>query len=273
MEDYFVHDFAPTFSVFGFELRYYGVLFASTFLIGYFLMRNMFLKQGYSEDKAQNFYFVALVSTVVGARLVHVFFYDFDRTMEDPTRIIEIWNGGVASHGGIIGLTLGCLGFAYFARVRFLDVLDSIAKAGQVGAILIRLGNWFNSEIVGRPTDVPWAVIFKRYSDDLPRHPTQFYESLYGVALLIILTFVDRWQSKSRDANGESFAGMQFAVGLMFYSLFRFFAEYLKEYQTLSSDFPFTMGQMLSMPMAIIAALMAGMVFKKGKERLAKKAA
>lgn len=261
---YFVWDADPSFRLFGFELRYYGVLFATTFLVGYFLMRRMFLRLGYEESQAQNFYFLGMALTVIGARLVHVFFYEFDRFVQEPAYLIRIWEGGVASHGGILGLVLACVLFSRFSNVKLLDLLDAVSHALAGGAIFIRLGNFMNSEIVGRQTDVPWAILFKRY-DNLPRHPSQLYEAGYGLAILILLLVLDRWREQRKAADPlHPMRGLLFFIGCIAYPTCRFLAEYLKEYQTLSPDFPFTMGQLLSIPFILFGVVGTWVLFRRG---------
>ena len=248
----FVHDFDPDFSIFGFTLRYYGVLFAASFLVGYFFMRRMFIRLGRKEEEAQTFYFLALAITVISARCVHVFFYDWDSFMARPGMLVEIWNGGVASHGGIIGLILSGYIFSKWKKIRYLDLLDMVAQSLALSAFFIRVGNFFNAEIVGRVTDVPWAMIFKTY-DNQPRHPSQLYEAAYGLAILITLWFVEIWrEKKKREDPSMRWTGLLFFIGAILYPTCRFLAEYVQEYQTLSSSFPFTMGQLLSMPFILV---------------------
>jgi phosphatidylglycerol:prolipoprotein diacylglycerol transferase len=269
MEDalYFVWDQSPSFHLFGFELRYYGVLFATTFLVGYFLMRRMFLRLGYAESQAQNFYFLGMGMTVVFARLFHVFFYEFDRVMAEPAYIVRIWEGGVASHGGVFGLILACWLFTRFTNMRLFDLLDSVAPAVAGSAFFIRVGNFMNSEIVGRPTDVPWAIIFKRY-DALPRHPSQLYEAAYGLTLLILLFALERWRDRRKAETGERWTGLLFFLGSIFYLTCRFLAEYFKEYQALSPSFPLTMGQLLTFPFVVFSVVGLVVIVRRNRAGL-----
>lgn len=264
----FVHDFSPSFHVFGYEMRYYGVLFAASFLIGYFMMRRMFLRLGYKEEAAQTFYFLGLIITVVGARLVHVFFYDMEAFKADPSMIYKIWNGGVASHGGIAGLILAGWIFSKWKKMPFLDLLDCLAQSFALTAILVRVGNFMNGEIVGRVTDVPWAMIFKSY-DNLPRHPSQLYEAIYGLVILTTLLWLDVWRErKKKDDPSMRWTGLLFFVGCIMYPSFRFLAEYVKEYQVLSSSFPLTMGQILSIPFILAGIGGVIWVFRNRREGL-----
>lgn len=192
-----------------------------------------------------------VAGTVIGARLGHVLFYDPAYYMSHPLEIIMIWKGGLASHGG----TLGILIAIYFycrkhADQPYLWLLDRLAIPAALGACFIRIGNFFNSEILGLPTNVPWAIVFERI-DDLPRHPVQLYESItYAVIFIILLTIYKQLFDRLKDG---------ILLGTMFTLTFgaRFFLEFIKTHQAAYEDgFALTVGQWLSVPMVIVGILL-----------------
>src|SRR5690606_12653062 len=160
----------------GFELRWYRVLFAGGFLVGFFVVQQFFRAEGRSEKHLDYILMVSVIGTLVGARLGHCLFYEPEIYLADPLRILNIREGGLASHGGFAGVMLALVWYTRRHRdVPFFWLTDRLAIPTMIEAGLIRLGNFFNSEIYGFPTDVPWAVTFTR-ADPLARHPTQLYE-------------------------------------------------------------------------------------------------
>jgi len=228
-------------------VRYYGVLIGLTVAIGAWLVQRHLRRRGYSEDLAQLYVLYLLVGFIVGARLGHCFFYHPGKYLQHPLQILQIWRGGIASHGAAVGLILAALLFGRRHKVLFAELCDAAALAAAVGATLVRLGNFVNSEIVGRVTNVPWAVVFAR-RDPHPRHPSQLYEAAGGFIILVTLLLLAR----RKDLR----PGLLAAVFLLVYFTFRFTVEFFKEY-VVPTGF-FTMGQFLSVPfIAFGAALLA----------------
>ena len=231
------------------QLRYYGILFGSGILTAYFIYRHFFRKWGYKDFIPDKLLIYLVVTIVLMAHLVHLVFYE-PSAFTDPSRWHRIYEigSGLASHGGFIG---GLLGLWIFTKVYskynipYLKYADILFVGGSVFPAFVRTGNYFNSEIYGRATDVPWAVTFLR-RDNIPRHPSQMYEMIVGLIIFaIIYTFYKK--NYRRIKNGTIMT-----MFIVMYFTTRFFLEYFKEYQFLSDSFPLTMGQLLSIPLVII---------------------
>jgi len=225
--------------------RWYGLLFASGFLIGFYLMRHVFQQEGRPETDLDYLLLYLLGGTVIGARLGHVLFYAPGYYLSHPFEIIAIWEGGLASHGGLIGVPLAIW---LYSRRRddqpFVWLLDRLAAPVALTGSFIRLGNLFNSEILGKPSELPWAFVFERI-DQTARHPVQLYESLSYVAIFGLLwTLYRRW-------GDETPRGL--LIGLFFALVFgvRIVLEWFKVEQAhfeLALPLGMTMGQLLSIP-------------------------
>jgi len=224
------------------QIRYYGVIFATTIFIGFLLWRRQMLRGGYSADTADGFFIWGVVAVLVGARLGHCFFYDPKYFLAHPAHILFFWHGGLSSHGATIGIVITLLVFAHRRHIRVIELMDRFSMSAAIGATGVRLGNFFNSEIVGRQTDLPWAVRFIRFDDGLiARHPSQLYEVALGLFVLLALYLADRY------AGGEKRSrGLLTGLFLTLYFAGRFFVEFFKEYQVLNNSY-LTMGQILSL--------------------------
>ncbi len=249
-----IWDIDPVLIDFGaLQIRYYGVLYALGIFLGYLVWRGRMCRLGYPKEAVESYLIWAVVALLIGARLGHCLFYQSDYYLSRPLEILKIWQGGLSSHGGGIATVIMLLIFHRVKRMRLIDVMDSLAMPASILAIFVRLGNFMNSEIVGRITTVPWAIKFPRYEAYVayindaepvlhPRHPSQLYESLLGLVLFGILYCVDR------KYMAKPVRGLLTGLFLIFYFSGRFIAEYAKEYLTLSPGFPVTMGQILSIP-------------------------
>ena len=245
---YFVWNIDPEIAHIGFiSLRWYSLCFMLTFLIGFFIMQRIFIKEGKDLLQLDPLFIHMMLGTAIGARLGHCLFYDPAFYLSHPIEILKVWEGGLASHGGAIGILLSLY---LFSRNRkdfpLLWVLDRMTLPTALAGFFIRLGNFFNSEILGTPTDVPWAIIFKRY-DLVPRHPVMLYEAF---GYLIIFFFLV-WLYLRLDGNIKP--GLFF--GLYFITIFgwRFFAEFYKIRQAaFGSDMILSMGQILSIPAVLL---------------------
>lgn len=224
-------------------IRYYSLLYVCVFLGGYRLLDWQIKRAGGSEEDASDFVLYGVIAVLGGSRLGHVFFYDLDKFLEDPMWLFQIWKGGLASHGGTIGLLVGMWLFTKFRRQSFIEGCDRFAFSAALGTILIRIGNFMNSEIVGRITDQSWGVRFIRHDgpEGPLRHPSQLYEVFLGLIVMATLVVVDRAFGKEKRPRG-----LLISVFFAVYFLGRFVVEYFKEYQTLASDSLLTMGQVLS---------------------------
>jgi len=198
-----------------------------------------------------------LIGTVIGARLMHCFAYEPDFYLAHPIEILKVWKGGLASHGGLIGVLIAMYLFTKKYHESFFWLISRVAIPGALSAASIRLGNFFNSEIIGIPTDKPWAVIFTRI-DMLPRHPVQLYESFAYLLLFFLLWWL---YVKLKPALVT-----YLFPGLFFLYVFstRFFLEFFKTKQAdYQWDIPLSTGQALSIPFIILGLIWTVLALKK----------
>lgn len=266
------------------QLRYYGIFFAATILVGFYLMRRLLRMYGFKDKVADDFLIWGVLGVVVGARLVHCFFYEPAYYLNNPGEIIKVWKGGVASHGATIGLLTVIFIFIRKHKMRFFELGDGVVFAAAVGATFVRFGNLFNSEIVGRVTDASWGWKFLRFVPDheqaminaanacgyddiaclVPywpvRYPSQLIEALGGFIILMILIAVSVYCRKKNIRKPGLYSG----IFITLYFTFRFFVEFIKEYQTLKEGF--TMGQYLSIPFVIFGIIVFCSLFRKQAE-------
>jgi len=223
------------------QIRYYGIVFAATLAVAYILWRWQMLRGSHSKKVTESFVTWGVIAVLVGARLGHCLFYEPGRYLSDPVSIFFFWHGGLSSHGATIGLLIALVLFARKNRLPVLEVTDCFAMSVAVGAAGVRLGNFLNSEIVGRATDLPWAVRFVRHDNGaVARHPSQLYEFAMGLGVLGLLLLVDRLAGRKKRP-----LGLLTGLFLVVYFLGRFLVEFVKEYQVLGYA-TLTMGQWLS---------------------------
>jgi len=231
------------------QLRWYGLLFVGSFFLGLMLMTWMYKREGKNPEELDTLLIYILIGTVVGARLMHCFAYEPSYYLSHPLEIIKIWKGGLASHGGLIGVIFALYLFSKKYHTSFLWLMSRLTIPAALAASFIRLGNFFNSEILGKASDIPWAIIFERI-DMLPRHPVQLYESSAYLLLFFVLIFLYKKIS-------PSFA-TKLLPGLFFFYTFtvRFLLEYTKTPQEeYSTNLLFNTGQLLSIPLILIGAI------------------
>ncbi|MDX1285074.1 MAG: prolipoprotein diacylglyceryl transferase, partial [Draconibacterium sp.] len=161
------------------SIRWYGLLFASGFLIGYYIGEKMLKSEGVNPKWLDSLFFYLIIATVLGARLGHVFFYGWEYYSQNPKEIFMIWHGGLASHGGAIGIMIAMYIHSVKVTKRtVLWTLDRVAVPTALVGAFIRTGNLMNSEIYGIETSLPWGFIFERNGEIVAKHPTQVYEAL-----------------------------------------------------------------------------------------------
>jgi phosphatidylglycerol---prolipoprotein diacylglyceryl transferase len=226
---------------------WYGLLFASTFALGALFMMFVFRREHKPVDQVYDLLFHIIIGTVVGSRLFHVLFYTPDYYITHPSKIVAVWEGGLASHGAVVGVIISLWLYARrFPAQPFLWIADRSAIAVPACGALIRAGNFCNAEILGQPSELPWAVVFMRI-DSIPRHPVQIYEALcYLLIFFIQLRFYLRYAPYRPPGRllGR-FLVLVFGV--------RFIMEYFKaELSTLDSAWTLSMGQWLSIPAILI---------------------
>lgn len=258
----------PVFIDFGMvKIHYYGVVFALGIFIGYLFWRKQMMGQGFSEKETEDFVLWAFIAVIVGSRLGHCLFYEPGYYLKHPQEILFFWQGGLASHGATIALLLTLFFYHRIKRIPFLQLCDCFALSASVGATAVRIGNFLNSEIVGRKTEVPWGMKFPRYDysmrlpESVLRHPSQLYEVALGLFVFSVIFFTDRSYGK----NGKKRpVGLLSSLFLIFYFTGRFLVEYFKEYQALPSSSPLTMGQILSIPFALVGYVLFFNVLANG---------
>ena len=183
-------------------IRWYGLLFVGAFWVGQWMLGRLFAAEGVEKAQAERLLIFALIGTIAGARLAHCLFYDPQFYLAHPLAMLRIWEGGLASHGGAIGLLGGLWIGARRAepRLPFLWLVDRVTLPSAFGAVFVRVANFLNSEIVGRPTAGHWGVVFDAI-DPVPRHPVQLYEAAACLAVFGVL-FAVWWRSGRRPPTG-----------------------------------------------------------------------
>ena len=246
----------------GFGVRWYGLLFASGFLFGYIIFNRFFRKEGFSEELLDKLTVYIALGTVIGARLGHCLFYDADYYLSHPVEILMIWKGGLASHGGAIGVLIALYLYVKKTKISFLWLIDRISVVTALAAFFIRTGNLMNSEIYGAPTDLPWGFRFIRdrskinfydpetgelLGQHLPCHPTQLYEGLTYLLIFVVLFWVIRkYGTRLKD-------GIIFSWFLITVFSARFLIEFVKFEQNEFDEkvlniLHINLGQLLSIP-------------------------
>lgn len=239
-------------------IRWYSLCWAMGLVAVYLLMHKLYRQQTIAEEKFDPMFMYCFLGILIGARLGHCLFYEPGYYLSHPLEMLlplrnipgKGWTftgyEGLASHGGTLGLMIALWLYAKHVKLSFLHVLDNVAIVTPICACAIRLGNLMNSEIIGRPTDVPWAFIFEKV-DMLPRHPGQLYEAIcYAIFFGIHWFFYRRYPQK---------VGTGFFFGLCLFLIFtsRIFIEYTKENQEAFEDgMLLNMGQLLSVPFVVL---------------------
>ncbi|MGJ1263425.1 prolipoprotein diacylglyceryl transferase [Sphingobacterium spiritivorum] len=256
------------FKIGSFGLRYYALCWLAAFAISYVLMLKIFKREGKTQEQLDQLSIYIFLGTLIGARLGHCLFYEFDYYKD---HIMEIFlpfrwdaNGnfqmtgfaGLASHGAAVGILTSIYLFAKKTKINFMWVADRLVIVVPIAGAFVRLGNFFNSEMIGPPTDLPWAVVFKNI-DNIPRHPGQLYEALAYVIIFIVMWYL---------YNKKSILKPGYLFGIFLVLLFgaRFVLEYFKiDQEDFEKNMLFNMGQILSIPF-----ILAGfyLIFRKPKE-------
>ncbi len=257
-------------------IRYYGVLYAIALMGGYYFWQWQMLRGGREKKQAERFLTIGIVAVIVGARLGHCLFYEPERYLKNPIEILKFWEGGLSSHGTTVALLFTFWYFARKEKMKFREVFDRVSFAIAWGAAIIRIGNFMNSEIVGRMTEGPFKTKFPRHDHGLLRdcaqkcgevandvctmvgdrcvdvsqvpwrHPSQLYEAAMGFAILGLLLLVDRHFGESKRP-----LGLFGSIFLVVYFTGRFLVEFVKEYQSQAPS-GLTIGQYLSMPFILL---------------------
>ena len=265
MLDYIIWNVKPEIFSIGFiHVRWYGLLWALAVYFAWVIVTKIFKHEKHPEDWSEKLFIYGAVGLIVGARLGHCFFYEW-YPLTNPVKILGItfshgnpyfvrpwellyvWKGGLASHGGAIGLLIAM--YLYNKNVihkGYIWILDRLVIGVALGGALIRLGNLMNSEIYGGATSLPWGFIFKLNGETIPKHPTQIYEMIY-----CLVTFaVCMWLYWKKDAYKKQ--GLIFGIFLLGIFLTRFLLEFIKnDQEAFEANMALNMGQWLSLPLII----------------------
>ncbi len=245
------------FRIGSFAVRWYGLLFASSFLLSYIVMNRIFKNENLGEEVLDRLTIYMAVGVIVGARLGHCLFYEPAYYFRHPAEIIMIWHGGLASHGAAIGILTALWLFKRKEKKDYFWILDRIAIVVALSGFLIRMGNLMNSEIYGIETTVPWGFVFLRNHEVAPKHPTQIYEGLAYLLIFFLLYYL-YWSKK-----GKHYQGMLISLLCILVFTARFFIEFLKEDQVaFEATMKLNMGQWLSIPFIIMGIVGLYLSFK-----------
>ena len=237
------------FSIGPVPIRWYSLAYLAGILVGWWYLLKLIDRPGapMARRHADDMVFYATLGIILGGRLGYVFFYRPDVYFADPVQILRIWDGGMSFHGGALGTMLGILWMARKHKLDWLRIHDYVACCTPFGLFFGRLANFVNGELWGRPTDVPWAIVFPT-GGDVPRHPSQLYEAaLEGLLLFAILWFLF-WKTEARYQPGRLVGAF-----LLVYGLSRFLVELVRQPDQGLENLPWglTMGQTLTVPMIL----------------------
>ncbi|MDO7086441.1 prolipoprotein diacylglyceryl transferase [Pseudocolwellia sp. AS88] len=242
------------------KIHWYGVLFSAAILSGLQVMKWIYKTENIELGTLDTLLGYVVVGIIVGARLGHCFFYDPSYYFANPMKILAIWEGGLASHGGGLGVILAIGLYVKKYKVSYLWILDRLAIGTALFGVFVRFANFINSEILGVQTNVPWAVVFARV-DNVPRHPAQLYEAFaYLFIFIILIGLYKKFKSKSPN-------GLLLGIFLILAFTARFLIESVKQKQAAySSEFILNTGQMLSIPFFIAGIVLVILALKQLKQ-------
>lgn len=227
-------------------VRWYGLMWALGFIFSHYILSYVYKTEKRKIEDLDNLTLYIILGTIIGARLGHCLFYDAKYYLTHPIDILKIYEGGLASHGGAIGIILTTWLYVRKTKENIWWLLDRIVIVVPLAGMLIRIGNLMNSEIIGKPTTLPFGFIFASV-DDIPRHPSQLYEAIYAGLLFILMIYL--WKTQRNKVT----PGFMFGLFCVLLFTFRFFIEFLKENQeAFENNLPINMGQILSIPFILI---------------------
>ncbi len=248
----FINNFDPVaFEILSFEIRWYSLAYIIGIILGWIYCKKKLIKDQHILGLFDDFITYAVIGIILGGRLGYAIFYNLKYYLENPLEIMMIWNGGMSFHGGLIGVILATQLFTNKHKVNQFLFLDLVALSAPIGIFFGRIANFINSELIGRATNLPWSVQFVSI-DNIKRHPSQLYEAFFeGIVLFLLLGYFFR-------KNYLQSPGKISALFLIFYSLFRFFAEFFRspDIQIGYLFFNLTFGQLMSILFLSAGALL-----------------
>ena len=242
------------------KVHWYGIMYLIGFSAAWFLGVYRAKRSGglWTQDQVGDLIFYGAVGAVIGGRLGYVFFYNFDYFLRDPLWLFRVWEGGMAFHGGLLGVLAAMYLYGRSLGKNFFQVTDFIAPLVPIGLGCGRLGNFIGGELWGRASDVPWAMIFPKDPMQLARHPSQLYQlAIEGILLFLVL-----WFFSSRPKPRMAVSGLFLAI----YGVGRFVVEFVREPDAQLGFIAFdwlTMGQLLSTPMILLGLAMMVFGYKR----------
>ena len=253
---YYIHNIDPAILKLGvIQIRWYGLMYVLGFIIGYLIFVKRWKKKRFAlnPEESQLLLTYLMIGMILGARFFYVIVYDYWAYIESPLSVFAIWQGGLSYHGAAIGFIVACIFVSKKLKVGFFHIMDNVVLAAAFGVFLGRFGNFANGELVGRITEVPWAVIFPAI-DNMPRHPSQIYQSLTeGLLTFFILLLIEKREILKGFAPKSNRGGLFLRTGIMcssylvIYGIFRFIIEFFRQPDSQLGFFAefFSMGQIL----------------------------
>ena len=252
----YIHELNPiAFSLFNFKIYWYSLSYLFGFIFSYYYVKFVLNKDFININFKifEDFLGWAVLGVILGGRIGYVIFYNLDYYSENPIEILKIWKGGMSFHGGLIGVILSIFLFSKSKKINFFDLLNLVSSCAPIGLFLGRLANFVNRELIGRPTNSNWGVLF--FEDDVLRHPSQIYEAIFeGLIIFIVIFYIIK-------KKYYTYINI-YSVFLIMYGIFRFTIEFYREPDS-HLGFIFvniSMGQLLCLPMILI-----GLIFLRKK--------
>ena len=248
----FINNFDPVaFQIMSFEIRWYSLAYIAGIIIGWLLCKKILIQKSGINEKFDDYITYLVIGMIIGGRLGYIIFYNFSYYINNFFDIFKVWEGGMSFHGGLIGIIIASILFTKKHNQDSFLYMDLVSLVAPIGIFFGRLANFINSELYGTPTDIPWAVTFIQV-DNLSRHPSQLYEAiLEGIILFIILMYF-----KNKDYLKKP--GLISGLFLIFYSIFRFFIEFVRvpDEQLGHLIFELSMGQIISLIFFVIGIIL-----------------
>jgi len=248
----FINNFNPVaFQIISLEIRWYSLAYIVGIILGWVYCKKKLIKDQHILGLFDDFITYLIIGVILGGRLGYALFYNLRYYLENPLEILIVWNGGMSFHGGVIGVIIASLLFSRKHKINQFIFLDLVALSSPIGIFFGRIANFINSELIGRATDLPWSVQFILI-DDIRRHPSQLYEAFFeGIILFLILGYFFR-------KNYSQSPGKISSLFLIFYSLFRFLAEFFRspDPQIGYLILDLTLGQLISIIFLIAGTLL-----------------